>query len=257
MSRMERPNGGPLAEDDTRPLHVRIRALIEARVIGGDYPLGSLMPTEIELAREFETSRFTIREALRWLHERGYVERRQGVGTRVVSQRPKANFSFSVGSLEELFLVATDTYFVINSDERITLDGPLAELVGGSEGEVWIRLDAMRWNEPGGRPLCHVEVFIPDRFAALLPEIRTLKGPIFALLERYADGPIQKTVQEISAMEMPSRIARMVCQRPDAWALRLVRRYVTREGVLITSVNWHPADQMTYVMEIDRAAPLG
>ena len=256
MDRTDSPQDpSRLTPGDGRPLHVRIRSLLEARVADGSYPLGSLLPTEIELAREFETSRFTIREALRYLHERGYVERRQGVGTRVVSDRPRANYTLSVGSLEELFQVAQDTFFVIEGDGLVTLDADLAEVVGGSEGEDWVRLDAMRWTEPGGRPICYVQSYFPERFAWLLPQIRRLEGPIFALLESHADGPIEKTVQEISARPMPPDIARRVCQRRDAAALRLLRRYVARDGVLITSINWHPAEQMTYVMEINRAAP--
>lgn len=242
---------------DARPLHMRIRALLEHRVATGIYPVGSLIPAEVELAREFETSRFTIREALRYLMERGYVERRAGVGTRVVSDGPRASYSLSVGSLEELFQVARGTFFVISDIDDITLDAELAETVGGVEGEAWIAISGMRWTEPGGPPICYVQAYIPARFSALVPQLQTHHGPMFEVLERHADGPIEKTVQEISACQMPPRIARLVCQRPDAWALRLLRRYVTRGGVLITSVNWHPSDRMTYVMEIRRSAPQG
>ncbi len=241
--------------EDPRPLHVRIRSLLEDRVASGVYPLGSLLPTELELAREFETSRFTIREALRYLHERGYVERRQGVGTRVVSEGARARYSLSVGSLEELFQVAAGTFYVVLEEGIVTLDAETAELVGGTEGEAWLRLRGMRWTEPGGRPICFVESYIPERFAHLLDELKSVKGPMFGLLERHAGEPIQKTVQEIAALPMPTEMARLVCQTPEAWALRLLRRYVTRNGVLITSLNWHPSDQMTYVMEIRRAAP--
>lgn len=239
---------------DGRPLHIRIRGELEDRLARGDYPLGSLMPTEIELAREFETSRFTIREALRWLHERGFVERRQGVGTRVVSDRPQSSYTLSVGSLEELFQVAQDTHFAIERDVRVTLDAALADTVGGAEGEGWLRLDGIRWTARGGRPICYVQSYLPERFAPLLSQIRGLNGPIFNLLERSEDAPIELTVQEISALPMPANIARDLDRPADAWALRLLRRYVTSQGVVITSLNWHPAEEMTYRMEIRRAA---
>jgi GntR family transcriptional regulator len=35
--------------------------------------------------------------------------------------------------------------------------------------------------------------------------------------------------------------------------MQLLRRYVSEGGVLIASFNWHPADQMTYVMRIHRS----
>jgi GntR family transcriptional regulator len=240
---------------DNRPLHVRIRAELEDRLERGVYAIGSLMPTEVELAREFDTSRFTIREALRWLHERGYVERRQGVGTRVASNRPDATYTLSVGSLEELSQVAQDTHFAIEREAHLLLDAALADMVGGAEGEGWLRLDGIRWTAPGGRPICYVQSYLPERFAPLLPQIRGLKGPIFNLLERTGDAPVELAVQEINAAEMPAAIARDLNRAPGSWALCLLRRYATREGVVITSLNWHPAEEMTYRMEIRRATP--
>jgi GntR family transcriptional regulator len=252
MNRIERNDSIDRPETDTRPLHVRIRSVLEDRVASGIYPLGSLLPTEFELAREFETSRFTIREALRYLLDRGYVQRRPGVGTRVVDVAPRNNYSLSVGSLEELFQVARGTYFEIRTIEDVTLDAETAEAVGGSEGEDWIRISGLRWTEPGGTPICYVQSYIPARFRPLIPQVRGLQGPMFELLERHADGPILKTVQEISALPMPPDFAALMGEPPDGWALRLLRRYVTDGGVIITSLNWHPSQSMTYVMEIRR-----
>ena len=49
----------------------------------GRYPVGSLLPTEIELVEQFGLSRHTVREAIRQLQQVGLVTRRKGVGTRV------------------------------------------------------------------------------------------------------------------------------------------------------------------------------
>ncbi len=49
----------------------------------GRYPVGSLLPTELELCEQFGVSRHTVREAVRRLREMGLVTRHQGIGTRV------------------------------------------------------------------------------------------------------------------------------------------------------------------------------
>jgi len=257
MSRNPAGPGRTSNGEGSRPLHMQIRAVLEDRVVSGSYAVGDLLPTEIELAREFETSRFTIREALRYLHERGYVERRQGVGTRVVGRSPRSAYTLSVRSLEELFQVAHGTTLQLLREEWLTLDADLAVLLGAGEGDEWLRLEGVRWTEPGGRPICYVQVHLPGRFATLAPQIREVQGPIFALVERHAASPIEKTVQEICAVPMPARMAPLVCGTPEAWALRIVRRYVACEEVILTSVNWHPAGDMTYVMEIRRASMSG
>ena len=240
-------------DDESGPRHARIRKVLEARVRDGVYPVGSLMPTEIELAAEFDASRFTVREALRHLTENGYVERRQGVGTRVIAARPQASYAQSFDSLSELFQVAVDTYYVVMEETEVVLDADLAEQVGGLAGETWIRVDGVRWTEPGGKPLCYIQSYVPERFRDVVPQFRGLQGPFFALLESHSEHPIDECVQEIKAAPMPEAFQRALGQPPGTWALLLLRRYVTAGGVLVASFNWHPADHMSYVMRIQRS----
>lgn len=234
------------------PRYARIQKTLEARLIEGVYPVGTVMPTEVELATEFNTSRFTIREALRHLREHGYVERRQGSGTRVISNSPQSTYYQSFGSLEELFQVAVETFFVILETSRVVLSPHTAELVGGIPGEEWFRIKGVRWTKPGGRPICFIESYIPLRFELVIPNLGEQQVPFFSLLERHADGPIEEVVQEIRALPMPPEIGRQLGLAPGAWSLQLLRRYLTDGGVLIASFNWHPADEMHYAMHIHR-----
>ena len=243
------------AAEGEGPRYARIQKVLEDRVIEGIYPLGSLIPTEIELAAEFNTSRFTIREALRYLREHGYVERRQGVGTRVISNRPQSSFYHSVGSLEELFQVAVETWYVILETKRVTLTPDMAELVGGLPGEDWFLVSGVRWTRPGGKPICYVQSYIPARYAHVIPLLEEHQGPFFSLLEQHSDGSIEEAVQEIRALPMPPDIQRHLGLAPGAWSLQLLRRYLTGSGVLIASFNWHPSDQMTYAVRIHRVKP--
>lgn len=68
--------------------HRQIYESIHGAIIGGAYVPGQQIPSEIELARAFETSRPTVAKALRQLEQAGYLNRRRGVGTFVV-HRPQ------------------------------------------------------------------------------------------------------------------------------------------------------------------------
>ncbi len=48
------------------------------------YPIGSFLPSEQALCLAYDADRFNVRKALAMLVEEGYVERRQGSGTRVL-----------------------------------------------------------------------------------------------------------------------------------------------------------------------------
>jgi GntR family transcriptional regulator len=244
----------PSNEDatDDGPLYSRIQRILQERIAEGVYAVGSLMPTEAELAKEFDTSRFTIREALRHLTSLGIVERRQGVGTRVVSTRWHSTYVQSFNTLQELFQIAIETYFVTHEIKRITLTADLAEIAGGQRGEEWFQLDGVRWTEPGGKPICYIQCYIPLRFTDVMPQLNSHQGPFFALLEKYAGEPIEEVVQEIRSVAMPPKIGQVLGLRPNTLALQLLRRYSTASGALISSVNWHPAEQMKYVMRIHR-----
>ncbi|MBO6756004.1 MAG: GntR family transcriptional regulator [Roseibium sp.] len=248
------PPSKSISDDPTAaaPRYQRIQRVLEERLAAGAYPLGSLMPTEIELASEFETSRFTVREALRHLTDRGYITRKQGMGTRVVSTDPKTEYVQSFDSLEELFQIAVETWFVFHETSKVVLDAELAGRVGGQAGEEWFKVTGVRWTQPGGRAICHVQSYIPARYADAVAALEDHEGPFFSLLERHADGPIDEVVQEIRAVAMPAEISRTLGLANGSWALQLLRRYRTAGGVLIASFNWHPADQLTYTMRIER-----
>ena len=161
------------------PRYLRIQKTLEERLSVGTYPVGTLMPTEAELSREFGTSRFTIREALRHLTERGFVERRAGIGTRVMSDRGRSVYFQSYTSLEELFQVAVETFFVTNAVEPVMLSDDLAQRIGARAGERWLRISGVRWTEPGGRPVCSIHSYVPERFEAVIPSIIGQQRPFF------------------------------------------------------------------------------
>lgn len=72
-----------------RRLFWRIVDTIEAAIASGEYPVGSRLPPERELAEKFEVSRPTIREAIIALEVREKVEVKTGSGVYVVDHQQK------------------------------------------------------------------------------------------------------------------------------------------------------------------------
>ncbi|MGI5161523.1 GntR family transcriptional regulator [Microbispora sp. CA-102843] len=60
---------------------------LQRRIEAGDYPPGTLLPSENQLINEFGVSRPTVVAALRMLREQGWIESQQGKG-RFVRGRP-------------------------------------------------------------------------------------------------------------------------------------------------------------------------
>ena len=69
------------------PRYVEIAEDLIARIRAGVLAPGSTLPGELTLMEEYQSSRHTIRDALRRLEELGLIERRRGIGTRVRTSR--------------------------------------------------------------------------------------------------------------------------------------------------------------------------
>lgn len=67
------------------PLYASVLDSIKQRIIDGTYPIGSLLPTEAELEKEFRVSKITVRKAIELLEADGYVKKQSGKGTTIIS----------------------------------------------------------------------------------------------------------------------------------------------------------------------------
>lgn len=71
-----------------------MKEILKERIINGQYPKNSLIPSEPELEKEFEVSKITIRRAVEQLAQEGYVEKKAALGrqywrTRLFRSFPK------------------------------------------------------------------------------------------------------------------------------------------------------------------------
>lgn len=66
-------------------LYQDVAAAMKKDILSDRYPVGSLVPTENELVEQYQVSKITVRKAEELLVEEGYLEKRSGIGTRVIS----------------------------------------------------------------------------------------------------------------------------------------------------------------------------
>lgn len=77
--------------------HVQVYDRLFAAIRKGEYPIGSKLPSEPELAKQMDVSRMTLRQALSLLQEDGIIKNYRGIGNFV-----KAKDSRFQNGLEEL-----------------------------------------------------------------------------------------------------------------------------------------------------------
>lgn len=67
----------------TRRLHEQVLNALVERIVTEEFGVGDSLPSEAELCEVYNVSRSSVREALRVLAEKGLIEVRHGLGTRV------------------------------------------------------------------------------------------------------------------------------------------------------------------------------
>src|SRR4051812_19154642 len=82
----------PTPRSSAAPRYAEVASDLLARIARGEYPVGSLLPKEVELSRTYGISRHTMREALRLISEAGVLLRRRRAGTEVIAARPPTRY---------------------------------------------------------------------------------------------------------------------------------------------------------------------
>ena len=219
------------------------------RIFEGRYPINALLPTEVELCEEFQTSRHTAREALRRLAQVGLIERRQGSGSRVISDAPKEHYVHEMRSLDQLFAYATDTRL------RVLGVGPgipdqVAEL---PTDRGWLHLEALRFDKDSDTPICFSDVYIDGRFKSLRDRLRTNQDAIYRMVEDEFAVRVEEVVQFIHVVRLPTRAADAMDLAEDSWSARIMRKYFEMDGrIILASVNFHPVENFSYQMRLTR-----
>lgn len=80
------------------PKHQHVLEAIQQAIDSGELAAGDRLPDERQMARTFNVSRNTIRQALAQLHTAGKVQRRQGSGTFVAGDPMHAKPTFNLGA---------------------------------------------------------------------------------------------------------------------------------------------------------------
>lgn len=85
------------------PVYIKIHNQLRQDIEAGKWAIGDRIPSERDLAGQFEVSRMTLRQAIQTLVDEGILERRVGAGTYVANQKVQERVS-GVTSFTDLML---------------------------------------------------------------------------------------------------------------------------------------------------------
>ncbi|SFJ48459.1 DNA-binding transcriptional regulator, GntR family [Paenibacillus sp. UNC496MF] len=231
------------------PLYLQIKKIVKDRILHGVYPLGGHIPPEPQLEKEFNVSKMTVRNAIRELAEEGYVAKKSGVGTIVLT-----NVSVSRLSKGKRF-----TELLVEEGHRLEkrmLSMTRARLEPGTElhgllGPESIRIERLYVLDD--RPYLHIRHEVA---AALLPKAERDAGEpafesLYDLLEEQ--GVVLDNFRDAFSVGMASaETASLLGIPPGSPLLVRQRRTYDLEGRLIEySTGYYQTELQPYLVRYD------
>jgi len=245
-----------MSSTTTKPHFAAIaRHLIEGISLGR-FPVGSLLPTELELVDRYQTSRHTVRAALHELEQLGFVSRRKKLGTRVESAQPKNEFRPSLASLDDLVQFGTTHVRRVQSIGETTVTGALAKELRCASGTRWLRISSLRVEaNDESSPIGWTDVYVDPAYAEIGKIVR--KSPdtlISSLIESRYGRRVAEVRQDIRAVSVPKTLATALRVPSGTPALKIARWYLDTAGhVFEVSVTVHPAERFSVSMRLQRS----
>jgi DNA-binding GntR family transcriptional regulator len=234
-------------EIDTAPLYLQVAHHLESRINKGDYPVGSLLPTENEIAISLGVSRQTVRQAIGTLRTKGRLSARKGVGTRVEAGFDPENKRFIAHSRSELFEIAAETEFVIDTKEEISAQGKLAVELGCRPGRKFYHMAGIRYSGGGNRAFSWNEVYVDAKLAAAVKDITVARSAIFHYIEQFTGEKIQEIQQDIKPLALDEVTAGRLGVKAGDLALVVTRRYYgSGRRLLEYAFQVLPAERFTF-----------
>lgn len=237
------------------PRYHQLALALAERIGKGEYPVGALIPGEEQLCREYSLSRHTVRSALRELQDAGLVQKRNGVGTRVIAAAPARAFVHTIGSVDELVQHALDTRLTKHRTRLVKADARLARDFGCARGAALLRIDALRIaNQAEGEVvIAWSRIHVLGAYAAIADELASVHEAIGTRIEARFGEHISAIEQLASAVVLDAQAARRLAVAPGSAALRIDRRYLGANGKPFEiATSLHPADRFTLSMRLDR-----
>lgn len=238
-----------------RPHFADIAQELTDAIAAGVYPVGAVLPTELELRDHYKTSRHTVRAALQALQDRGLVSRKKNAGTRVESAVPKSAFRPSLASVDDVVQFGAEHQRLVQSVVEVIASGELARTLQCEEGMPWLRISSLRIaGEASKPPIGWTDVYIDAGYKDIADAARMQPDRLIcALIEERYGRTIAEIQQDVHALNVTGDMTRRLQVEEGAAALEIVRRYFDASGTAFeVSVSLHPATRFAVSMRLTK-----
>lgn len=236
-------------------LYMHAAEFIRGKIAAGEYPLGSQIPTENDLAVQLGVSRPTVRQALDTLAREGLVTRVKGSGTFV--SEPKLvheSTTFVTGYREETrkrHRVLRTRVVCLRTEKA---EGAVAEALRLKPGQNVTRLTRIRHLEDvnANAPVVYTTVYIPCKLFPHMAELDFTDASLYEALDSR-DLSVVHASRHLEVVMPPAEVAAGLKIGSFEPTVFIRSTGTTRTGQIIEySESYYPASRSSFQIEIQR-----
>jgi GntR family transcriptional regulator len=215
-----------MSDHATRPAKFEMVKQHLVAVIDGGLAPHEKLPTERELADEFEISRLTVRRALDQLESDGVVYRVQGAGTFVSENRIAKSFELTSFS-EDMRARRLKPGSLSVSVETIPAGPRIGYALKLSPAEPVVHIQRVRTADDS--PMCFENSYLPD---SLVPDLASRLGDdsLYEVLDAQFSLRLDRAEQVINATVLEPDVASLLLVPPFSPSFLVTRTGYDRRG---------------------------
>lgn len=181
--------------EKNQSLHAYIKEELLNRIKSNVYKKGEQIPPELELCKDFDVSRTTVRTALNQLAQEGYLVRQQGKGTYVAEQKVQQTLSHTVKRYSDQIAVqGRKAEINLLSVKVVPADDFLVHALNVSLNDPIQRVERIR--KVNGEPTQYEKAYIPwDTAPGITKE--HAETSLYAALKDQFNVHITKTTETL------------------------------------------------------------
>lgn len=239
-----RLNKGPL------PRYHQVANLIRTEIMVGDWPPGSKLPTEKNLAEKYGVSRITIRNAKDLLSEEGFVRSAQGSGCYVNEQESWSSIVPTVDNISDVFHFGSRMSFKIHEFGMAANTPEVKRKLKNHDDHFVFQIKGVRSNK--GRPVSCVTYFWPYVFGTRISMDSLDENPFIPQLEKLAGIQVVEGIQTISLDKADKQDAGHLDIQEGDPVLLVESIYFDEEDNVVEYVRSRYRDRVPYSFKVKR-----
>ena len=231
------------------PLYYQLAEIILSEIENKNLKENDKLLTEREYAKKYELSRATVRQALAYLEEKGYVYKIQGCGTlvssKVIQQKLLKVYSFTeemkkLGKLPESKILSLKK---ISNNEKIA-----KELNLTIEDEIF-ELERLRMADK--EIIMYEQTYMPVKKMPNLSKKELLISPLYDIIQSKYKINFNKVLERFSVFKADKNIADILQVNKNSPLIKLQRWTYSGMEIIEYTVSLVRGDRFEFEVELE------